>query len=447
MPYTPAAAASPPNVLFLFADDMRADCIQALGNREIHTPNLDRLVERGLSFNNAYNMGSRNGAVCMPSRAMLMTGQSLFAFDASAGTILPTYPMFPELLRGAGYDTFVTGKWHQDSASSTRAFSAGANIFMGGMHDPFKTPLHDYSAEGNYATASAVVHDGVHATDLFADAAMGFLTQANPTKPFFAYVSFTSPHDPRTAPEAYHRRYPSDALTLPPNYLPEHPFDNGELVIRDEQLAATPRSEEEVRKHLSDYYAMITHVDDAVGRILDALEASGRAGQTIVVFTADHGLAVGSHGLMGKQNLYEHSAKLPLILAGPGIPQGIRSDALVYLSDLHPTLLELCQMVGVATPHARSFAPVLRGELPGHREQVTFYYKEYQRAVRQGDWKLIEYRVAGEERVQLFDLKSDPHELRDRSVEPDLAETLLQLRALLAAESAALQGGIEGRQS
>lgn len=447
MPCTHAAAVTTPNVLFLFADDMRADCIQALGNREIHTPNLDRLVQRGISLDNAYNMGSRNGAVCMPSRAMLMTGQSLFAFDASAGAIPPDYPMFPERLRSAGYDTFVTGKWHQDAASLTRAFSAGGNIFLGGMHDPFNTPLQGYSAEGHYARESAAIRDGVHATDLFAESAITYLEAANPKKPFLAYVSFTSPHDPRTAPEAYHRRYPSDALTLPPNFLPEHPFDNGELVIRDEQLAGFPRTESAVRAHLADYYAMITHLDDAVGRILDALEASGLAEQTIVVFAADHGLAIGSHGLMGKQNLYEHSAKLPLILAGPGIPQGVRSDALVYLGDLHPTLLELCGEKGDAPPHALSFAPVLRGENAVHREQVLLYYKEQQRAIRKGDWKLIEYLVSGEEHEQLFDLKSDPHEVHDRSAEPDLAETLSQLRALLDAESVALQGGVVTPQS
>src|SRR6185295_12363812 len=124
---------------------------------------------------------------------------------------------------------------------------------------------------------------------------------------------------------------------LPPDFLPQHPFDNGEMTVRDEKLAPWPRTPENIRSQLADYYALITFMDLQIGRILAALDKSGAAQDTIVVFSSDQGLALGSHGLMGKQNLYESGMKVPLIFAGPGIPKG-QADALVYLHDIYPTV-------------------------------------------------------------------------------------------------------------
>ncbi len=123
-------------------------------------------------------------------------------------------------------------------------------------------------------------------------------------------------------------------MTLPESFLPGHPFDNGMLKIRDEKLAPFPRTEKVVRKHLADYYAAITHTDAQIGRILDALEKSGKRDNTLIVFSSDNGLAMGSHGLMGKQNVYDHSVHVPLIVAGPGIPKGETRSALCYIYDL-----------------------------------------------------------------------------------------------------------------
>lgn len=413
-----SAGASPPNFLVLLADDLRPDAIHALGNPHIQTPNLDKLVSRGASFSNAYIMGARNGAVCMPSRAMLMTGRDLFAFDESAGRIPEDYATFPELLRKAGYETFITGKWHQDAASLNRTFSTGDNIFMGGMHDPFNIPLHDHNPEGKYARDSAQVHKGAHATHLFADAAIGFLQGRDTEQPFLAYVSFTAPHDPRSAPAEYHDRYDASILPVPGNFLPEHPFDNGELRIRDEMLAGFPRTREEVQKHLADYYAMVTQLDEEVGRILAALKATGVGDNTVIVFASDHGLAVGSHGLMGKQNLYEHSIKLPLIIAGPGIPEGKTTGALVYLMDLGATLMDLAGLDASPLTDARSFAPVLKDPATPHRRFLTMFYREYQSGVRMDAWKYLAYSVNGAEREQLFNLDDDPLELKNLADDP-----------------------------
>ena len=185
------------------------------------------------------------------------------------------------------------------------------------------------------------------------------------TKPFFLYVGFNSPHDPRQAPKEFVDMYPPARIEVPPNYLPEHPFDQGDHEVRDEILAPFPRTREAVQLHRSEYYAHITYMDAQIGRILDALEKSGPARNTYVIFTADHGLAVGQHGLMGKQNLYDHSIRMPLMVAGPGIARGRRVDHLVYQHSLFATT---CELAGVKAPDTLEFpslADLLTGRAAG----------------------------------------------------------------------------------
>jgi arylsulfatase A-like enzyme len=186
-----------------------------------------------------------------------------------------------------------------------------------------------------------------------------------------------------------------------------------------------------MRRHLADYYATITCMDHHIGRVLDTLKQTGLERNTIVLFTSDQGLAVGGrHGLMGKQNLYEHF-KSPLIVAGPGVPRG-RSEALAQMHDLFPTL---CDLAGVAAPsgvEGLSLAPVIRGKQKKVRDAVFGVYKDVQRMVREQRWKLIWYpKVA---RFQLFDVIADPWELRDLSADPAQAARLDQMKKLLAAE-------------
>jgi arylsulfatase A-like enzyme len=214
-------------------------------------------------------------------------------------------------------------------------------------------------------------------------------------------------------------------MPLPANYLPLHPFDNGWMTSRDERLAPWPRTEAEIRKHLADYYGVITHLDEQIGRILQALDESGQAENTIVIFSSDHGLALGSHGLMGKQNLYEEGMKPPLIFAGPGIRKG-ESDSLVYLYDIFPTVCELVGIAGPAAIDGRSFAVVLTGKSNSARDAIFLAFMDFQRAVRQGDWKLIRYPQVNV--TQLFNLRDDPYELHNLSREqPERTRTLTKL--------------------
>jgi len=204
-------------------------------------------------------MGSMHGAVCQPSRAMLMSGRTLYRVPMD----LKKTALMPETLGNAGYTTFGTGKWHNGQESFVRAFQQGQNVFFGGMSDHTKVPLKDISADGKVIDKG---NDNGFSSELFADAAIGFLKSAPDDKPFFAYVSFTSPHDPRQPPKEYVEKYYNNLPPLPDNFMPQHPFFNGWMTGRDEALAAWPRTPEVVQQQLAEYYGMITHMDAQIDR-------------------------------------------------------------------------------------------------------------------------------------------------------------------------------------
>jgi arylsulfatase A-like enzyme len=216
--------------------------------------------------------------------------------------------------------------------------------------------------------------------------------------------------------------------------MPLHPFDNGEMTVRDEKLAPWPRTPEDTRQQLADYYACVTGLDHHVGRIFAELKASGQWGNTIVIFTGDNGLSLGEHGLFGKQNLYEFGGMhVPMVLAGPGIPKG-RSDALVYLMDLFPTF---AGFGGAKLPEGvegKDLRPVIEGRQSKVREVLYTGYRQCQRAVRDDRWKLIRYPLV--DQTQLFDLQNDPHELSNLAAKPEHAAKLAEMTAKLKAEMA-----------
>jgi len=416
-----------PNILFLFADDQRFDTIRALGNAEIRTPNLDGLVERGTAFIHACIMGGTHGAICQPSRAMLMAGRTQFHVPNDIGDFIT----FPQWLRNDGYRTFGTGKWHNLAPSYARSFSDGAAIFFGGMSNHQEVPIHDFDPTGAYSPDGQHIAKGF-SSELFSDEAIRFLRSYDDPSPFCVYVSYTAPHDPRTAPKEFADLYDPSGLPLPPSFMSKHPFDNGEMRIRDEQLAPWPRTPEVVREHLAAYYAMITHLDHHIGRVLSALEETGNAENTVIMFAGDNGLAVGQHGLMGKQNLYDHSIRVPLIFAGPGVPKGAQRHGLCYLLDVFPTI---CDLTGLDTPasvEGIGLMPMILGERETMRETTFHAYRNIQRAVRDDRHKLIEYDVEGTRTTQLFDLEGDPWETVNLVDHPDYGHELRRLREELA---------------
>jgi arylsulfatase A-like enzyme len=417
-----SSAAERPNILFLFADDQRADTIAALGNPVIRTPNLDRLTRRGLVFTRAYMQGGMHGATCIPSRAMLLSGRNLFHADEQ----LLRDETWPAAFARAGYTTFMSGKWHNGETSLPRGFQIARSVFAGGMTDPMKANLSEL-VEGKL-TAPRLAPK--HACEVFADEAIRFLHEHR-GGPFFLYLPFDAPHDPHIVPPNFPICYDPAEIPLPPNFLPQHPWNNGEMTVRDEALLPWPRTADAVRGMLAEYYRYISFLDVQIGRVLDALRASPFATNTIVVFSADSGVARGSHGLIGKQNLYEHSVRVPLIMAGPGIPSNRTTDALCYLFDVLPTLGKLC---GVPAPnHGEGipFTSTLRNPTRPARHELMFAYRDVQRAFTDGRWKLICYPKV--DRLQLFDLRNDPFETTNLARRPEYARTVIKLTERLQA--------------
>jgi choline-sulfatase len=434
------AANGKPNILFLFADDLAWWAVHSTGNDEVRTPNLGRLAARGTTFTHAYNMGSWHGAVCMPSRGMLNTGRFLWDFqrvddrlsdEQQAGRLL-----WSQYLHGAGYQSYMAGKWHVRCNAESVFHRTGT--VRGGMPDTVKQsydrPHLGKPDPWNPADTSlgGFWKGGKHWSEVLADEAAGNITgTAKDTRPFFMYVAFNAPHDPRQSPQSYLDLYPAERIKVPANYLPEYPFRNdiGLKDMRDENLGPFPRTEHALQVHRREYYALITHMDDQIGRVLDALDSSGKADNTWIFFTADHGLAVGHHGLFGKQNLFEHSVRPPFIVVGPGVPAGKRTDEPIYYQDIMPTTLELA---GVPKPdhvQFQSLLPIIRGTGKSRYPSIYTAYMNLQRAVNMDGWKLLLYPDI--KKKLLFHLAEDSLEMRDLATDPAHAGRMRQLFAEL----------------
>ncbi|NOU94072.1 sulfatase-like hydrolase/transferase [Paenibacillus sp. LMG 31456] len=433
-----------PNVVFLIADDHRDEAIRAFGNETVHTPILDSLAASGTACRNTHIFGGLTGALCAPSRACVHTGISLFRAMIGkevmnrehSSVIRPDVRLMPQTMREAGYHTHAVGKWHNDKASFSRSFEGGDKLLFHGMSDHTKVPVHDYDPTGAYPKEKEYI-ERTFSTELFSDAAVNFIEDYLEDRPFFLYVAYTAPHDPRTAPEPYASLYDKADIPLPPNFVSEHPFDTGDMTVRDEKLALLPRDEDEIRQHIADYYAMISHLDAQIGRVIEALKAKGIYDDTLIVYTADHGLALGQHGLMGKQNLYEHSVRIPLIFRGPGVPEGQQELALASNIDIFPTVAGLCNVDLPKETEGVSLCPIFAGETEGVRSIVCSVYKDIQRMATDGRWKLIRYYCSpktntGTERIQLFDLLNDPWETQDLSADPANAGEIERLASELA---------------
>ncbi|NQU20295.1 MAG: sulfatase-like hydrolase/transferase [Candidatus Nealsonbacteria bacterium] len=434
------AAAEKPNILFVFADDQCFETIHAFGHELIETPNLDRLVGQGMTFTQAHNQGSWTGAVCVASRTMLNTGRFLWnarKIDKQTEQERQAGRFWSEYMKGAGYDTYMTGKWHV-KADAEKAFDFVTHVRPGmpkqtpqGYNRPIDGQADPWSPSD--PKFGGFWEGGKHWSEVLGDDATGYLEQAaGRDKPFFMYLAFNAPHDPRQSPKEYVEKYPVEKVDVPVNFLPEYPYKDAigcGRGLRDEKLAPFPRTPHAVKVNRQEYYAIITHMDAQVGRILDALKRSGKEKNTYIFFTADHGLAVGHHGLFGKQNLYDHSVRVPLIVVGPGVPKGEKTDAPVYLQDVMPTTLELA---GVAKPdHVQftSLMPLIRGEAKQSYDAIYGGYLSVQRSVKLDGYKLLLYpKIA---KVRLYHVAEDPDEMKDLADDPRCKPVIAKLFARL----------------
>lgn len=409
-----------PNILLIVTDDQSPLTLSCYGNERCETPNLDQLAASGMVLDQAYHMGSMSGAVCSPSRTMIMSGRTLWHLpprgkkrlkgeegNVDGQSILNN--TIPAVFNRAGYDTFRTCKNGNSYALANKLFAT--------VRDQSSR---DSSPEKGSQWHGKQVLDYLSSRDALDD-----------PKPFLIYFGFSHPHDPRVGRDDLLKKYgavncktppesvDSSAPALPKNWLPEHPFHHGHPGLRDEVKVPgvlTSRTEVTIRNELGREYACIENIDEQVGLVLDRLKKSGELSNTYVLFTSDHGIAVGRHGLVGKQNLYEHTWRVPFIASGPGIQASSRAPSNGYLLDILPTI---CDLAGVDIPdtvQGLSLKPVLTGEQQTVRDVLYGCYcggtKPGMRSVRKGDWKLIKYDTMNGEvrKTQLFNLAENPDE-------------------------------------
>ncbi|GAB5444133.1 MAG: sulfatase-like hydrolase/transferase [Fuerstiella sp.] len=425
-------------MLLLVSDDQRPDTIAALGNEVIRTPTLDSLVARGTAFTNA----TCANPICTPARAELLTGCSGFRNGVRdfGRTIDPDLPTLSSWFRSHGYRTAYVGKWHNDGRPVQRGYDFSRGLFRGGG-GRFAKPQVDHAGRPVTGYRGWIFQDdngtlfpelGVglspRTSEVIADATVEAIDaiKAASGQPFFVHVNFAAPHDPLMPPGRWADHYAQADIPLPNNFLPQHPFDHGNFDGRDERLFRWPRTPAEVKAELAAYYAVISDMDEQIGRIIAQLQQRDLLQETLIVFTSDHGVAVGSHGLRGKQNMYEHTIGVPLIMAGPGVPQQGRRATDCYLRDLFPTL---CELSGIELPklEGRSLVPALRLPEQKIHDAIYGYFRNSQRMIRRGGWKYLEYPEVG--RRQLFNLQRDPAERHNLIDRPEHAVQEADLRS------------------
>lgn len=454
-------AAQPPNFVFIFADDMTYSAINALGNNEIQTPNLDRLVNNGTTFTNAFNMGAWNGSICVASRAMLLSGRSVWNVNKFRQNWIENKEFdktWVKLMEGAGYSTYMTGKWHVDAKADsvfqnvvhTRSDMPGDawkhneqvakfKAIQGTDIDPatlmpigYNRPLSEQDSTWSPTDPKfgGFWQGGKHWSEVLKDDALGFIEKAETSdNPFFMYLAFNAPHAPRQAPQEFIDKYPLENISLPKSWLPEYPFKDDMGCgpsLRDEALAPFPRTEYATKVHIQEYYAIITHLDTQIGEVLDRLEATGKMDNTYIIFTADHGLAAGRHGLIGKQSQFDHSIRVPFMITGPNIPENKKIIEDIYLQDAMATSLELAN---IEKPEYVFFNSIL--DLATGKQNKSNYdaiyngYVDLQRMIRKDGYKLIIYPKI--KKILLFDMNNDPEEMNNLANSKDYQEKVKTL--------------------
>jgi len=323
-------------------------------------------------------------------------------------------------LAAGGYQTFFTGKWHVQ-ASADSVFEVARHV-RGGMPNQTKAGYNRPKSRDDNAwkpwdkSFEGFWKGGKHWSEVVGDDAVDYMQMASGDKrPFFMYLAFNAPHDPRQSPKKFVDMYPVDEIEVPKTFLPEYPHEIGSNRIRDEQLAPFPRTPYSVQVNRQEYYAIITHMDQQIGRILKALDDTGQADNTWIFFTADHGLACGHHGLLGKQNMYDHSMRVPFFVTGPGVDAGRRIGQRIYLQSVMPTTLNLAGVKVPAHVEFQNLLPLLKDGSEEVSGTVYGAYTQTQRMITSGSDKLVMYPKTGVS--LLFDVGKDPLEINDRSKE------------------------------
>ncbi len=424
-----------PNVLLIISDDQAYMDLGCMGNPILKTPNLNRLAEEGMLFTHAFSPNP----ICTPSRAALLTGQDCWTNGCTffGVPIKESSTQFAELFTRAGYETFYTGKWHNDGRPSQRGFTAGNYICRGGpgKGGQAKPMVSDFGG-GNQRQIDRF------STSLFSDAAVEYLDKRQQEdSPFLMVVSYTSPHDPWMPPGKYAEMYPPEDIPLPPNFMPRpmngsQPFrwftDWHGTELRDEGLWPFPRTPEGLREVRSRYYGTITHMDHQIGRILQKLDEKQLSGNTLVIFLADHGISLGAHGFSGKQTMYEEGIRLPFIMRYPKLKRGAKKCSdLITLMDVYPTICQAAKIEVPSDVEGKSVLGLYQGNEEWKRDRIYFTFVSPERhrmdvrAVRTERYKLIHHLMTDE--IELYDLQEDPYEMKNLADSEEHGEIRNQL--------------------
>jgi arylsulfatase A-like enzyme len=430
------APASPANLLVVFADELRAQAVGCYDNLDVATPVLDRLAAEGVRFTHAY----ANAPVCTPSRGCLLTG----CWPQRHGAItndLPVNPAAPSIarvLRAAGYACGYIGKWHLGGIPRYRRIPPGPERLgfddfwaVWNCHHRYMRPKHYLND-----AAEPVILEGRYEPEVQTDLALGWLTEhraRHPHRPFCLFVSYGPPHSPyRPLPPGLEGRYDPARITLRPN-CPDIPQE---------------------RQDLADYYAHTTALDQQLGRLVAYLAETGELDRTLLVFTSDHGSMLGSQGHHYKQQPWEESIAVPLIVrGGPGLPRGVELDLLIGLVDLTPTLLGLLGVPVPAAMQGRDLSAFIREPGVTDGRPTSIYLQEMiccDQAIREG---IILWRGVRTARYTyarnlagpwvLYDNWEDPYQLHNLVDAPGARELLEELEREMEAWMARLDDRLE----
>ena len=427
-----------PNVLFIFTDDQVFRSINALNNKEVYTPNLDRLANSSKVFTNIFNQGADGGAVCVYSRAMINSGLSLWKaidfFKDAKKNKKTTHPFLGKHFINNNYQTFFTGKWHNGLEALLESFNYFGTEEGSFVYNNLVKDKKDIFAvrgmlgsKNNNDYRAGWVPDNIalgghwrnvrgktyHSSELITNSAIKFLREktVGVENPFFMYVAYFAPHDPRQAPKKFLDLYNKKEILIPENFLPIYPFNIRVHKIRAEKIPAYPRTKEELQVHRRDYYAIISHLDEQIGKLLDEIEKHPEYKNTYIIFTSDHGLSMGEHGLYAKQTLFDHAQKVPFFIKGPKVKNIQHDTTPLNLYQLYSTLSELCGLSLPETVPNKSFANLIKSEKYKHSKYIYGAYKHHIRSVMNRNHKLLMYPLL--KKVFLFDRNKDKWEINN----------------------------------
>ena len=440
-----------PNVLFIISDDLTATALSCYGNTICRTPNIDRIASRGVRFSRAYC----NGTYCGPSRASFLSGY----YPHATGVLGYTSPRpaigdratWPQLFKNAGYYTARVSKvYHMGIPGDIETGGDGADDPIS-WTERFNSPGPEWKAPGDgetlennpdgkkpvmggntFVVVEADGDDDAH-SDGKTDNKAVELIQKHAREPFFLAVGFVRPHVPFVAPRKYFEPFkPYDKLPLPPKI----PGDWDDIPKAGINYKTSENMKMDIRrqkKAVGGYYACVAYMDAMVGRVLDALEKSGAADNTIVIFTGDNGYHLGEHDFWAKVSLHDESALVPLIISAPGIKPGV-SHSLAELIDLYPTVASLCGLS--RSPHLQGLdlTPILRDPARKVRD-AAFSVAPMRKGflLRDDQWCYIQYGEDAKQGIELYDLAKDPHHYTNLALKPEFAPVVESFKSKLAA--------------